>query len=75
MATGGTFDQQRAEVARVATLIFGAKVEPDGSDPSIQFFYLLAGFFVVSREPTKRFCIPCIVIGREDASALPVSRL
>ena len=29
MATGGTFDQQRAEVAKVATLIFGAKVEPE----------------------------------------------
>jgi DEAD/DEAH box helicase len=29
MATGGTFEQQRAEVAKVATLIFGAKVEPE----------------------------------------------
>ena len=29
MATGGTFDQQRAEVARVASLIFGAKVDPE----------------------------------------------
>jgi ATP-dependent helicase YprA (DUF1998 family) len=28
MATGGTFEQQQAEVARVATLIFGAPVEP-----------------------------------------------
>jgi ATP-dependent helicase YprA (DUF1998 family) len=28
MATGGTFAEQRAEVARVATLIFGAAVEP-----------------------------------------------
>jgi ATP-dependent helicase YprA (DUF1998 family) len=28
MATGGTFDEQRIEVARVASLIFGATVEP-----------------------------------------------
>jgi ATP-dependent helicase YprA (DUF1998 family) len=28
MATGGAFQEQRAEVARVATLIFGAPVEP-----------------------------------------------
>lgn len=28
MATGGTFEEQRTEVARVASLIFGAPVEP-----------------------------------------------
>jgi ATP-dependent helicase YprA (DUF1998 family)/very-short-patch-repair endonuclease len=30
IAGGGSFDEQRAEVAKVATQLFGAKVKPDG---------------------------------------------